>query len=159
MNADNPQATPEQEELNELVAYLDGELQGDARRKVEQRVGTDSDYRRRLVELEQSWNLLDSLPVASVDEKFTQSTVTLAAVAIEQESKPWWKSRPTLWKYGLAAAIGFFLMTVPLVAKRRAQLNDIPVMNNMELYLHADSLDFLEMLDEEGIFEVVEDEL
>ena len=159
MNADNPKATPEQEELNELVAYLDGELQGEARRRVEQRVGTDSEYRRRLVELEQSWNLLDSLPAATVDESFTQSTVTLAAVAVEQESTPWWKSRQTLCKYGLAISIGFLLMSLPLIAKRRTQLHDIPVMNNMELYLHADSLDFLEMLDEEGIFEEVEDEL
>ena len=50
-------------------------------------------------------------------------------------------------------------MSIPLVARRRAQLHDLPVVNNMELYLHAENLEFLQMLDDEGIFTEAEDEI
>jgi hypothetical protein len=112
-----------------------------------------------LVELEQSWNLLDELPKAEAAEDFTRSTVSMAVVMAEQETKPWWMM-PSHWlKAALAAALGFVLLGLPLVAKRRAALRDIPVMNNMDLYLHAESLEFLELLDEEGIFDEVDDDL
>ena len=158
MNHDPPQPANEAEH-DELVAYLDGELQGEDRRRIEQRVGSDAAYRRRLVELEQSWNLLDELPKAEAAEDFTRSTVSMAVVMAEQETKPWWMM-PSHWlKAALAAALGFVLLGLPLVAKRRAALRDIPVMNNMDLYLHAESLEFLELLDEEGIFDEVDDDL
>ncbi len=159
MNTDEQADSPEQQEHRELVAYLDGELLGEDRLRVEKRAGTDPDYRRRLVELEQSWNLLDALPVTEVDASFTQSTVTMAALAIESESTRWWTNRKGWLAGGVALSLGFVLVGLPLMAKRRAALRDIPVMNNMELYLHADSLEFLEMLEDEGIFSEVEDEL
>ena len=141
----------------ELVAYLDGEITGAQRTRIEQRLGTDETYRQQLVELEQSWNLLDTLPLAEADAKFTESTVTMATVAAQQQMQSGWQ-RHRKWVAALAVAAGFLLVGIPLVQQRRANLRDVPVIHNMDLYLHAESVEFLRMLRDEGVFAEVDDD-
>jgi anti-sigma factor RsiW len=73
--------------LDELVAYLDGELDRDANRHVERRLSQDAGYRDRLRRLQQTWDLLDHLPPADVDESFTQSTIAMVAVRAANEHR------------------------------------------------------------------------
>ena len=46
----------------ELVAYLDGQLDPESARQVEQRLASEETARRRLQQLAQSWDMLDQLP-------------------------------------------------------------------------------------------------
>ena len=58
---------PTRPTTDELVAYLDGELTADECRRVERRLASDADYRRRLTELEQAWSALEALPPTVVE--------------------------------------------------------------------------------------------
>ena len=51
----------------ELVAYLDGQLDPESARHVEQRLASEETARRRLQQLAQSWDMLDQLPHAVAD--------------------------------------------------------------------------------------------
>src|SRR5688500_20392718 len=59
----------------EIVAYLDGELDPAAAARVERRMAEDPRYNARLNQLEKTWDLLDSLGPTEADDSFTQSTV------------------------------------------------------------------------------------
>ena len=83
---DKLEATSEIEaQREELVAYLDGELDEASRRRVEERLATDSAYRTELQLLEQAWDCLDQLPMQTVDEQFTRSTIEMVALAAEED--------------------------------------------------------------------------
>ncbi len=78
MATDNPVpddgALPDPFEV-ELVAYLDGELDADAARKVEARLQTDPDARARAEALKKSYDLLDYLPRPEPSPTFTTRTL------------------------------------------------------------------------------------
>jgi anti-sigma factor RsiW len=71
----NPQPTHDSSTREELVAYLDGELDAAARQSVEERLARDAEYRSHLQSLQQAWDLLDELPRSSASESFTRTTV------------------------------------------------------------------------------------
>ena len=73
-------------DTDELVAYLDGELSADECRRVERRLASDAEYRRRLTELEQAWTALEALPSTVVDEDFARTTIEMVAVAARARS-------------------------------------------------------------------------
>ena len=55
-------------EGQQLVAYLDGELDDETNQEIERRLSADPEYRLRLQQLQQAWDLLDELPRLSRDE-------------------------------------------------------------------------------------------
>ena len=61
----------------ELVAYLDGELDAPAARKVEARLATDPEARARAAALKKSFDLLDYLPKPEPSANFTTRTLEL----------------------------------------------------------------------------------
>src|SRR5437868_4306574 len=63
-------------ERTELVAYLDGELSGDAKRAIEARVSLDPTWRAEADSLKRIWQLLDYLPQAEASAGFTQRTLS-----------------------------------------------------------------------------------
>src|SRR5436309_16121369 len=74
------------DELHEqLVAYLDGELDAEQTRQFEERLARDANLRRELLLLQRSWDMLDRLPRADVDAKFTRTTVEMIAVAAAED--------------------------------------------------------------------------
>ena len=80
-----PHPQPDTPDTDELVAYLDGELSADECRRVERRLASDADYRRRLTELEQAWSALEALPPTMVDDDFARTTIEMVAVAAERD--------------------------------------------------------------------------
>ena len=157
-------------ELEQLVAYLDGELEPEAAREVERRLAADAGYRQRLNRLQQSWDLLEHLPQAHVDQGFTQSTVAMVVVKatddVEQLSSARSRLRRYAWAGGLVAATLAFLIgyagTFRLNDRNnRRLLRDLPVIRNMDAYRYVETVDFLRMLDREGLFveEEVSDEM
>ena len=82
MSTSDPQPDARAEEL---VAYLDGELPEDAACRIEERLASDKDYRQQLGELDQAWSALESLPTATVDDKFARTTIEMVCVAAEKD--------------------------------------------------------------------------
>lgn len=145
----------------ELTAYLDGELEGEAVGRVEQRLARDAEYREELARLERAWGLLDRLPRAALDENFTKSTIEMVAVAASQEADAVLAEQPRRrrrqqWA-GIAGiltalAVGFFIGTRLWPDPNQELLRDLPVLQNLELYYQADNMEFLRMLDEANLF-------
>ncbi|HEX4000734.1 MAG TPA: hypothetical protein VHX65_19455 [Pirellulales bacterium] len=155
-------ASTESERLDEeLVAYLDGELDGEAARRMEHRLASEAAVRRRLQQLAQSWDLLDQLPRTTVDDTFTRSTVEIVAQAAEAElgqkaaSEP--RRRRMRWVLTAVAALaacaaGFFILVHLRHDPNEELLRDLPVIQNQELYKEAGNIDFLRKMDKDGLF-------
>jgi anti-sigma factor RsiW len=146
---------------DELVAYLDGELDAEATRRIEQRLAQDPVARQRLRELQSSWDLMDILPRAEVSNGFTQTTVAMIALQ-EAESvavarKPIAK-RLSAWVLSTAGVVaagilGFALVYSVYSQPERELLRDLPLIENMDMYQAADSVEFLRSLKREGLFQ------
>ena len=145
----------------ELTAYLDGELDAAARARVEQRLTEDEDYRQKLARLERAWQFLDVLPRTEADAKLTQSTIEMVTVAardeLQEADKAAVRRKWFGWGAGLLALVvaGFFGYRIVDRALSRPNdqlVQDLPVIENVELYRHVDSVDFLRQLDQEGLF-------
>jgi anti-sigma factor RsiW len=145
----------------ELTSYLDGELDAENVRRVESRLARDSAYRAELQRLQRAWDLLDRLPRANVPESFTQTTMEMVAVAAAQEAEAVQKSLPArqrrqrlLGAFGVLAAVvaGFAIGHVLWPNPNEQLLEDLPVLQKFDLYYQADNLEFLQLLDREGVF-------
>jgi anti-sigma factor RsiW len=150
----------------DLVAYLDGELDAARTRAVEERLSSDAAYRRQLRELQQAWDLLDQLPKADVDETFTQTTLAMVAVSVsgevEQAQVRRGRTRRWLrWTGSVAAvaafAAGYVAVSIVVSRENRRLLRDLPVIERLDEYRYADSVEFLRQLEREGLF--TEDEI
>jgi hypothetical protein len=152
----------ESERLDEeLVAYLDGELDGEATRRMEHRLASEEPVRRRLQQLAQSWDLLDQLPRTTVDENFTRSTVEIVALAAEKElghataTEP--RRRWLRWVLTPVAAVaacwvGFIVVDQLRPDPNLELLRDLPVIENQDVLKEAGNIDFLRKLDKDGLF-------
>jgi anti-sigma factor RsiW len=154
----------------ELVAYLDGELDADNRVRVEKRLAADAVFRKRLRMMQRTWDALDVLGRADASEAFTRTTVEFVAVhaAKDVQHEKGRQTRRQIWSWvgwtacGLAAAAaGFFALTQVLARPDRQLVRDLPVLERVDEYRNADSPEFLKALDESGLFaaELESDEL
>ena len=144
-----------------LVAYLDGELSADEQVRVERRLADEPAFRARLAQLQRAWDLLDALERAEAGDDFTRSTVEMVAVKAAddaQAARKKWQFRQA-WLY----ALGGSAMTVSLIAgyllvarwadrPNRELVRDLPVIEHVDEYRNAESVDFLRELHEEGLF-------
>lgn len=74
------------EELSDemlLMEYLDGELDPSARRHIEQRLSREPELRRRLSDMELSWNSLELLDRAAGDKKLAETMLETVIVSAE----------------------------------------------------------------------------
>jgi hypothetical protein len=155
----------------ELVAYLDGEMEPEQRCVVEERLAHNPAYRRRLGELDQAWEILDYLPQIGVDDSFTRTTVEMIAVAAEDELQQ--HRRPTaprrIWKLvgigGLAVTLlvaagigGFVAVNWFYPDENQRIVRDLPILENFELYQQIENVEFLEELSEENLFPADDDD-
>lgn len=159
----NPsESTPRKEEVVEpLVAYLDGELSTSQSARIEQRLADDDQYRLRLQQLQRAWDLLDLLPRAEVGDEFTETTVAVVAVSAAGDVRKQRKTSRCRTVVGwcavalaglLAGVIGFRMVHLRLDQPNRQLLEDLPVVENVDLYFHAEDIRFVEQLKDSGIF-------
>jgi hypothetical protein len=111
--------------------------------------------------LDRTWQMLDTLDSASVDDRFTRTTVELAAQAAAEEldgaraAAP--RQRRRRWLLiggGVAAALGAGFLAVAL---GRPNPNDqllrhLPVIENIDQYAPIQDIEFLRMLSGEKLF-------
>jgi anti-sigma factor RsiW len=154
--------TTDQAQLEELNAYLDGELSATERRRVEERLARDADYRAELARMQQAWDALDRLPRATVDDKFARSTIEMVALAAAEEARTQaieipkrTRRRTVLGVLGvaLAAVVGFWLGGKAWPNTNRQLLADLPVVENFDRYRVAGSIEFLQSLDDAKLFD------
>src|SRR5712671_5147785 len=64
------------DERAELVAYLDGEATGDAKRAIEAKLSLDPDWRAEAESFKRTWELLEFLPRPEPKADFTERTLS-----------------------------------------------------------------------------------
>jgi len=159
MSHDSANASPDLIE-QQLVAYLDGELDAEGSHRVEELLAADPTVRQRLQRLERTWEMLDQLERSAVDEKFTRSTLEMLTVAAEEEvdqlqsemprrRRRWLIASGSLLAAGLA---GFLVVALALPDPNRQLLEDLPVLENLDQYRHVDDIEFLRELNRENLF-------
>lgn len=166
MNEPNdPQETKTDEEL---VAYLDGELDADAARRFDARLADDAALRERLKQHQRTWDLLDELPRADVDDRFTQTTVEMVAVSVADQADSVRRQVAYREKFGwligglvatMAAFAGYALIASIGAAANQQLVNDLRVLQRLDEYRAVEDIEFLRALEREGLFapEVLDD--
>lgn len=147
--------------IEELVAYLDGEVDEATRERIERRLAADSEHRQILEELRASWELLSDLPTAEPNKLFARSTVEMVAISAEQDLQLFrgQLKRRRGWNYGLAlvgtglaAVLGFAIVRTAIPDPDAELLRDLSVIENLDTYVYADNIDFVKKLYREGLF-------
>lgn len=140
----------------ELVAYLDGELDAEQSRRIEALLASDAEVRRRVQALERTWDMLDELDAMPADARFTHSTLEMVAFSarreLDQELAQTISRRRLRWliRLGvvlLAALLGFSIVAFLAPDPNRQLLENLPILERFEEYLPAGSVEFLQLLD------------
>ncbi len=143
-----------------LVAYLDGELDADASRQVEDRIGRDPSVRAEVESMKRTWELLDYLPRVEPSPAFTHRTIGM--VTVEHLSVLRTRQRRRRWLLGaawaasilLAALGGYFGVThlSPHQPTDEELAHDVRLLENRRAYERAGDLGFLKALDQPDLF-------
>lgn len=168
MASENPALTETSEIDEQIVAYLDGELDTEEVARVERRLADDPAYRARLAQLERAWDMLDTLQRTEADDDFVNSTVAMVAVQAEQEAKTQAlrvARRRNLTAAALAAvvlltgALTYGIVHRRVTRENRQLVRDLPVIERVDEYKYIDRLEFLKQLERENLFaaEVVDE--
>jgi anti-sigma factor RsiW len=156
----DPQSISAEERQN-LVAYLDGELEEDAARAVVAKLSQSAAYRRELEQLQRAWDLLDYLPRPQAAKTFTQQTVqklqTVKMTTLLRQRRWRWAARLGWAAALLAAGIVTFLIVYHRGPKHVSEptADDLRVLEQRDFwpqYRRIESVDFLRELDHPDLF-------
>jgi len=144
---------------NNLVAYLDGELNEQDMQELDEVLVQHSGARANVEELRQTWALLDSLPRPSVTEEFSAQTLATIQVVRDEEPAP-----PSPWpRRGLMALAWALVLSVSggggvMLADRWQPdptdklIAQLSVVERLEAYREIGDLEFIETLADTGRF-------
>jgi anti-sigma factor RsiW len=146
----------------ELVAYLDGEVTGQAARAIEAKLSLDARWRAEAESLKRTWDLLDFLPRPEPTADFTERTLS----KLEPIRRPAGAAGATspgfrwllvgAWAAALLLALlgGYFGGRAALRAgPGDAELTrDLRIIENKRYYDLIDDVDFLRELDDPDLF-------
>lgn len=157
----NPNQPLGASDFEELTAYLDGELSAAEMQTVESRIAVDQVYRAEMQRLQKAWDVLDQLPRSESSAEFTKSTIEMVVQdATREVRKKKQHSGTWLWKAAVIAAIplGSFVICQNVVAyfqnaSQRQLARDLPIIENVDVYLKADNIKFLTALERTGLFD------
>ncbi len=161
-----------EQELEKLVAYLDGEVSEQEAIEVEQSLSIDEKTRVHVDGLERTWELLDKLPISKASDEFTNKTLsTIKTIQLEAQAA---ESRDRSgiglskqsqqqirkvavaggWMVGLACSIflGYVITNQWLPDESEPLLKELSFIENIDTYSEVQSLDFLEKLQQSGTF-------
>ena len=145
----------------ELVAYLDAEIEPERMAQIETRLMTDETLRQQVAELERPFALLDLLPRSEAGENFTRTTISRVAMQqVDREKNSRWRKRlgtaaavvTTLLLIGLVGSAAFLIARYQADAPNRQFLADLPVLANFDALREAGDVAWLKRLHEEDLF-------
>lgn len=156
-----------------LVAYLDGELPDAAARDVEQSLASDPKVRAEVEKLNRAWDLLDLLPRPTASGEFSSRTLATLKTAhvptdlnTAEEPAPTvllnnQKASPSPTKQLLVWVTGLLLVAVlSFVVGRQSRqtttdplLDDLPLIENLDLYREIGDAEFLRDFKRRGRFD------
>src|SRR5262249_52901800 len=105
--------------------------------------------------------MLDRLPRAAVDDAFTRTTMEMVALNAAEEADAVVKQLPQRRRrqrllagasMAAALAIGFFIGRQWWPSANEELLRDLPVLENLDQYYQVNDVDFLRLLDKNGLF-------
>lgn len=130
-----------------LVAYLDGELDAKSESELIDRLVGDQRLNRRLQQLQEGWDWLDTLPPPTPNEKLVESTLELVVADVigSQPDKP---SRWTRFRWPIIVLVACLLsvagvwIAVSLIktSEYRQQLRDLEIAAHLDAYLRGADL-------------------
>jgi anti-sigma factor RsiW len=146
----------------QLVAYLDGELDAESCRRIEDLLAANPQARLALQRLEKTWELLENLETKPTGENFTRTTLEMVAVAAEDEVQkqetllPRRTRRRGLLAAGgilAAATLGYAALAALAPDPNRRLVEDLPVLEHLDEYRQVNDIEFLKLLQKNGLFE------
>lgn len=150
----------------DLVAYLDGELDESRSTELERTLADSEGARREANDLQRSFDLLDLLPIERASAEFTAKTLTAiqAEETVPELPRVDWSKRARMgavlagWVAGLSlVAVVAFLSTHSWVGTEADRLvQDLPVIENLDAYAEAGSVEFLVKLRDSGLLDDLE---
>lgn len=148
------------EQLENIAAYLDGELPEEQAAEIERTLATNPQARQELQEMIAAWEMLDALPQIRATEEFTRQTMA----SIRMEASPAvphpavWKERalPVVAWAAILSCVAVLSYAVAAHWGRRSYqpiLEDLALLENEPLYREVGSLEFLRAVREARLFE------
>jgi anti-sigma factor RsiW len=144
----------------ELTAFLDGELEGADKERLESQLRTDPRLRVEADAYQQTWALLEQLPQPRPATDFASRTLEqVAALGSTQESvRRWQYGRSFAWAAALLVVAGLGYAVTPnkkldVDLESDAVYKAEPrVIENLPLYLSVENIEFLQSLDTIDLF-------
>ena len=164
---------PEPEQSEELVAYLDGELNDEAATQVEETLVKDADVRKDVEQMTRAYELLDLLPSARASEHFTEKTLSAITARPKLVNSPEAETEylPELgrrvrvssprWVVRIVGLAGLLIVATigfNRTSQRDAEpivelLTEFPLIERLDQYQAAGDVEFLEQLASSGLFD------
>lgn len=154
-----------EKEQADLVAFLDGEMTGEAKRAIEAKLTLDPHWRAEAESLKRAWDLLDFLPKPpDASPSFTQHTLSkigpLARPTHRSTFGGWkgsrWLALGGAWAAAvvLAALVGYFgtRALLPTGPGEGELTRDLRIIENKKLYDLIEDIDFLHELEQPDLF-------
>jgi anti-sigma factor RsiW len=146
-----------EQEMADLVAYLDGELTGEAARAVEAKLSLNPAARTEAETLRRTWELLDYLPRPQPSASFTHRTLQrLTPMRGHEWPRGRWFGLAAGWAAALLVAgwTGYagYTWFVPRAPGERELLHDLRIIENKRYYDRVEDLDFWRALDTPELF-------
>jgi anti-sigma factor RsiW len=139
-----------------LTAYLDGELDEDATRRIESVLAGSTVARNDVELLAQTYELLDELPRPKAPADFaekTMATARLEGIRPPLTQRPWFRQAQrgvtlTGWTTAMVASAAMaFAVTNQWIRQPEDEIvEELPVIRNLHMYNEVKSMEFLDRL-------------
>jgi ferric-dicitrate binding protein FerR (iron transport regulator) len=155
-----PPSPLSEQERADLVAFLDGELSGEAARAIEAKISLDPRMRAEADSLKRAWEMLDFLPQPPEPAAdFTEKTLSRLE-AFKQPSTParigGWLIFAGVWGLLVVfAGVGGYYSYQTLFPREPGEaelLRDLRLIENQRYYDRLESFEFLQQLDHPDLF-------
>jgi hypothetical protein len=157
---DSEQSKTEFSIIEELTAYLDGELDQSSMERVEIRLGKDPEYLAEMQALQKTWDLLDAVPHAEPGASFTKTTMELvvgeAVKSVRKKRASW------VWPIRIAVMLVIpsllFVTAYGIIRQLQAQpdqilIDNLGLIENLPRYEAIEyDMEFLDLLSKRSPF-------